>query len=250
MRNKTAIVTGGAQGIGKAVSRILLESEYNVVLAEIDSKAGRETEEELRDFGPVKFIQTDVSSELAVVYMIEETVNWTGDLSLLVNNAGVFLEKPITDLSLQEWDDILGVNLKGPFLCSKYSAPHLSLNHGSIVNISSTRAMMSEPNTEAYTASKGGLLSLTHALALSLAPEVRVNCISPGWIETRDWKKWANRIIPENSEQDKAQHPAGRVGCPMDVAYMVKFLVDPKNSFITGQNFVIDGGMTRKMIYI
>jgi NAD(P)-dependent dehydrogenase (short-subunit alcohol dehydrogenase family) len=250
MRNRTAIVTGGAQGIGRAISRVLLENDYNVAIAEIDSDAGREAEEELRDFGPVKFIQTDVSSEPAVIYLIEETVNWSGDISVLVNNAGVFLQKKLVDLSSQDWDYIIGVNLKGPFLCSKYASPHLSLNHGSIINISSTRAMMSEPDTEAYSASKGGLVSLTHALALSLAPDVRVNCISPGWIETRDWKKWSNRMLPLHTEQEKAQHPVGRVGNPLDIANMVNFLVDPDNSFITGQNFVVDGGMTKKMIYI
>ncbi|NLP01383.1 MAG: SDR family oxidoreductase [Fibrobacter sp.] len=250
MRNRTAIVTGGAQGIGRAISRVLLENDYNVAIAEIDSDAGREAEEELRDFGPVKFIQTDVSSEPAVIYLIEETVNWSGDISVLVNNAGVFLQKKLIDLSSQDWDYIIGVNLKGPFLCSKYASPHLSLNHGSIINISSTRAMMSEPDTEAYSASKGGLVSLTHALALSLAPDVRVNCISPGWIETRDWKKWSNRMLPLHTEQEKAQHPVGRVGNPLDIANMVNFLVDPDNSFITGQNFVVDGGMTKKMIYI
>ncbi|HON10603.1 MAG TPA: SDR family oxidoreductase [Chitinispirillaceae bacterium] len=250
MRNRTAIVTGGAQGIGRAISRVLLENDYNVAIAEIDSDAGREAEEELRDFGPVKFIQTDVSSEPAVIYLIEETVNWSGDISVLVNNAGVFLQKKLVDLSSQDWDYIIGVNLKGPFLCSKYASPHLSLNHGSIINISSTRAMMSEPDTEAYSASKGGLVSLTHALALSLAPDVRVNCISPGWIETRDWKKWSNRMLPLHTEQEKAQHPVGRVGNPLDIANMVNFLIDPDNSFITGQNFVVDGGMTKKMIYI
>lgn len=250
MRNRTAIVTGGAQGIGRAISRVLLENDYNVAIAEIDSDAGREAEEELRDFGPVKFIQTDVSSEPAVIYLIEETVNWSGDISVLVNNAGVFLQKKLVDLSSQDWDYIIGVNLKGPFLCSKYASPHLSLNHGSIINISSTRSMMSEPDTEAYSASKGGLVSLTHALALSLAPDVRVNCISPGWIETRDWKKWSNRMLPLHTEQEKAQHPVGRVGNPLDIANMVNFLVDPDNSFITGQNFVVDGGMTKKMIYI
>jgi NAD(P)-dependent dehydrogenase (short-subunit alcohol dehydrogenase family) len=250
MRNRTAIVTGGAQGIGRAISRVLLENDYNVAIAEIDSDAGREAEEELRDFGPVKFIQTDVSSEPAVIYLIEETVNWSGDISVLVNNAGVFLQKKLVDLSSQDWDYIIGVNLKGPFLCSKYASPHLSLNHGSIINISSTRAMMSDPDTEAYSASKGGLVSLTHALALSLAPDVRVNCISPGWIETRDWKKWSNRMLPLHTEQEKAQHPVGRVGNPLDIANMVNFLIDPDNSFITGQNFVVDGGMTKKMIYI
>ena len=246
---KTAIVTGGGQGIGKAIARLLLENNFSVVLAEIDSDAGRETQQELRDFGEVTFIETDVSSEPSVIYMVEETVNRFGKIKLLVNNAGVFIQKPINFLTLQEWNHILGVNLTGTFLCSKYASSNFT-DHASIINISSTRALMSEPDTESYSATKGAMIALTHAMAVSLGPQIRVNCISPGWVEVRDWKKSIRRIVPEHSEQDKAQHPAGRVGSPMDIASMVLYLTEDKNSFITGQNIVIDGGMTKKMTYI
>jgi NAD(P)-dependent dehydrogenase (short-subunit alcohol dehydrogenase family) len=247
---KVAIVTGGGQGIGKAISRRLLETGFNVVIAEIDEEAGRETASELSDIGNILFIETDVSNEMTVSYMVNETSLRFGKIDVLVNNAGIFQSCVLSDLTLDAWNRIISVNLTGTLLSSKYAAPILSVHHGSIINISSTRALMSEPNTEAYSASKGGILSLTHALALSLAPDVRVNCISPGWIDVSEWKKMRERTIPDVAEKDKAQHPSGRVGTPEDIASMVEFLTKDENTFITGQNFVIDGGMTKKMVYV
>jgi len=151
---------------------------------------------------------------------------------------------------LDEWNRVIGTNLTGAFLCAKHTAPFLKNSNGSIVNISSTRAFQSEPNTEAYSASKGGILALTHALAMSLAPEIRVNCISPGWIDVSGIKKKTKANQIELSEVDHQQHPAGRVGKPADITNMVLFLLNPENDFITGQNFIIDGGMTKKMIYV
>jgi NAD(P)-dependent dehydrogenase (short-subunit alcohol dehydrogenase family) len=127
------------------------------------------------------------------------------------------------------------------FLMAKHAAPHLRRTRGAIVNIASTRALQSEPDSEPYAASKGGVVALTHALALSLGPRVRVNCVSPGWIDTRAAKL---------SRADHAQHPVGRVGRPEDVAELVAFLLSDAAGFATGQNYVLDGGMTRKMIYV
>jgi NAD(P)-dependent dehydrogenase (short-subunit alcohol dehydrogenase family) len=151
---------------------------------------------------------------------------------------------------LEEWNRVIGTNLTGAFLCAKLTAPFLKKSKGSIINISSTRALQSEPNTEAYTASKGGILALTHALAMSLGPEIRVNCISPGWIDVSGIKKKSKANQIELSELDNLQHPAGRVGKAADIANMALFLLNPENDFIIGQNFIIDGGMTRKMIYV
>ena len=153
-------------------------------------------------------------------------------------------------LTLQEWNKVLAVNLTGAFLCAKYAARHLKEAKGSIINICSTRAQMSEPNTEAYTASKGGIYALTHAMAVSLGPEVRVNSISPGWIDVSMNKKSSIRKPEKLTGMDHLQHPAGRVGQGEDIARMIEFLMAPKNNFITGQNFVVDGGMTKKMIYV
>ncbi len=245
---KAAVITGGAQGIGKGIALELLKKGYGVVLAEIDSEAGKETEKELKDFGSVFFIETDIRSEPSVIFTINETINKFGNIYLLINNAAIFESKPMEALTLHEWNNIISTNLTGAFLCSKYAASHLAINNGSIINISSTRALMSEPDTEAYSASKGGLVSLTHALAISLAPKVKVNCISPGWIEVRDWKKVKNRIVPEHSKHDKAQQPLQRIGTPYDIASMVLYLTE-NNLFITGQNFIIDGGAVKKMDY-
>ncbi len=167
-----------------------------------------------------------------------------------MNNAAISRNRHIRDLSLEDWNAVLGVNLTGPFLLAKHAAPYLEIARGAVVNICSTRALMSEPNTEAYSASKGGLLALTHSLAVSLGPRVRVNAISPGWIEVSAYKKASLCKEPVLSAEDHAQHPAGRVGKPEDVARMVLFLLAEENSFITGQNFIVDGGMTKRMIYV
>lgn len=249
--SSTAIVTGGAQGIGKAITQRLLHEGWAVMIADVDEEAGREAVDALRDLGSVRFTMCDVADEAQVRAMVDETCRAFGGIDLLVNNAGIGINKPITDLSLAEWRRVIDVNLTGAFLCAKYAAPALRERAGAIVNIASTRALMSEPHTEAYAASKGGIVALTHALAMSLGPEVRVNCISPGWIEVSAWKKHSQRHMPVLSEQDHRQHPVGRVGTPEDIAAMVSFLAAGATSgFITGQNFVVDGGMTRKMIYV
>lgn len=247
---KAAIVTGGGQGIGKAIAARLLREGMKVVLAESDEESGRETEKELKASGGVEFIHTDVSNEQLVRNAVERTIERFGGLDLLVNNAGIMIRKPVTELSFEEWQRVISVNLTGPFLFSKYAAPHLRQRKGSIINIASTRALMSEPHTEAYSASKGGLAALTHALSISLGPEVRVNCISPGWIEVSEWKKKENRHKPVLTSEDHLQHPAGRVGKPEDIAALVAFLASPESSFVTGADFIVDGGMTRKMIYL
>jgi NAD(P)-dependent dehydrogenase (short-subunit alcohol dehydrogenase family) len=249
-KGKVAIVTGGAQGIGKGIARRLLEDGMKVVLAELDKQAGEETQKEFEILGEVEFILTDTANERMVRDAVDRTIERFGGLDLLVNNAGIMIRKPIADLSLSDWERVISVNLTGPFLFAKYAEQHLRKRRGVIVNIASTRAFMSEANTEAYSASKGGIAALTHSLAISLSPEVRVNCISPGWIDVSEWKKQTERQMPGISLADHLQHPAGRVGKPEDIAALVAFLVSPESSFITGANFVVDGGMTRKMTYI
>lgn len=243
------IITGGGQGIGKATAAHLLQAGMAVVIAEIDGEAGEETVAELAPLGPVQFLATDIADEAQVLRLVETTRTRFGRIDGLVNNAAISANRPLGELTLAEWNRVLAVNLTGAWLCAKYAAPCLRRQQGSIVNIASTRALMSEAHTEAYSASKGGLLSLTHALAVSLAPEVRVNCISPGWIETSAWKKAAVRREPELSEQDHQQHLVGRVGTPHDIATLIRYLLSPDSGFITGANFIVDGGMTKKMIY-
>lgn len=246
---KVVIVTGGAQGIGKGVSARLLADGYGVVIADSDAEAGRETLGELG--GASWFVAADVADEASVAACVAAAVANGGRLDAVVNNAGVARAPrvPVEQLTLESWNRQLGVNLTGAFLMAKHAAPHLRATRGAIVNVASTRALQSEANTEAYSASKGGLVALTHALAVSLGPEVRVNCVSPGWIDVSSWQKRANRKQVALSAADHAQHPAGRVGTPADIAAMVAFLLSEAAGFVTGQNFVVDGGMTKKMIY-
>jgi NAD(P)-dependent dehydrogenase (short-subunit alcohol dehydrogenase family) len=229
-----------------------LEEGMKIVIADIDEEAGQETEAEFKKLGNIRFIQSDVSDEESVKNLVRETINYFKGIDVLVNNAGRAIPEnpPLTELSLEDWNKTISVNLTGVFLCTKHSVTYLRKAKGTIINIASTRALMSEPNTEAYSASKGGVLALTHALAISLGPDIRVNCISPGWIEVSEWQKQAKRHRAELTEQDHQQHPVGRVGQPEDIASLAVYFASPEATFITGTNFVIDGGMTKKMIYL
>ncbi|WP_432822005.1 SDR family oxidoreductase [Trichloromonas sp.] len=247
---KTVLVTGGAQGIGKGIVRTLLERGANVAAADSDPEACAALEHELTS-PQLQTIEMDVADEASVHSGITRVKQRFGALFGLVSNAAIARAHsgPFEQLSLERWNRWLAVNLTGAFLVTREALPLLKKDGGAIVNIASTRALQSEPDSEAYAASKGGLVALTHALAISLGPSVRVNCISPGWIETGDWQKPAARSTPIHSETDHRQHPAGRVGVPNDIASLVAFLLGPEAGFITGQNFIVDGGMTRKMIY-
>lgn len=243
------LITGGGQGIGKAMALRFLQAGHQVVIAEQDAEACQETVSAYSQHGSIHGIACDISDDVAVRALIDETMARCGRLDNLINNAAILRNKPLSDLSLADWNAVLATNLTGPLLCSKYAAPHLANQKGCIVNITSTRTHMSEPDTEAYSASKGGLLALTHALAISLGPAIRVNAVSPGWIDVSDWQKASMRHSPELRPEDHAQHPVGRVGKPEDIAEMVLFLCSEAAGFVTGQEFIIDGGMTRKMIY-
>ena len=249
---KCALVTGAGQGIGRAVARRLLEDDWAVMIAELDREAGKETEVEFAPLGPCIFQKTDVRVEEDVETALAAALLHFGRLDGLVNNAGIAkarIAKP-TELTLADWNRVIGTNLTGAFLCAKHAAVHLRATRGAIVNIASTRALMSEPDNEAYAASKGGLVALTHALAMSLGPEIRVNCVSPGWIDVSGEKKKSARAPAVLSAADHAQHPVGRVGRPEDIAEAALYLLSARAGFITGANLVVDGGMIRKMIYV
>ena len=246
--NRVALVTGGARGIGRGIVQDLSQSGWLVAFCDTD----RDTGEELAatDRRRLRFFHGDVACEPDVERIVAATLDWAGRLDALVNNAGIANPEtgPVEQLSLAQWQRRLDVNLTGPFLVTKHAVPALRESGGAIVNMASTRALQSEPNTEAYAATKGGIVALTHALAMSLGPDIRVNCVSPGWIDTRAWQGGKEPVAPLEDD-DHAQHPAGRVGEPEDIAGLVAYLISPAASFITGQNFVADGGMVRKMIY-
>lgn len=244
-----ALVTGGAHGIGQGTVAYLLKQGWRVALLDLDDAAANAFVAACESPADVLFVHGDVADESSVERALEQVMAWAGRLDALVNNAGLTgpVTGPVEALSLSEWQKRLDVNLTGPLLMAKHAVPHLRRARGAIVNMASTRALQSEANTEAYAATKGGLVALTHALAVSLGPEVRVNCISPGWIDTREPE--AGQPPAPLSASDHAQHPVGRVGRPEDVAAMVHYLISPEAGFITGQNIVVDGGMVRKMIY-
>jgi NAD(P)-dependent dehydrogenase (short-subunit alcohol dehydrogenase family) len=235
-----ALVTGGANGIGRAIARHLIAAGWRIGVVDLPG-AGLRRRFSSRAHN-VLLVEGDVRQEDTAVRAVAALVGRFGRLDALVSNAGIMIRKPLRRLTLTEWHRVVDTNLTATFLFARAAERQLRKARGAIVTIASTRAKMSEPDTESYTAAKGGLLALTHALARSLGPHVRVNCVSPGWIETK------NPAMLRRS--DHAQHPAGRVGRPADIAEMVAFLLDRRRSgFITGANFTIDGGMTRKMIY-
>ena len=242
------IITGGAQGIGKIVTQELLQNNYCVSVFDYDKEALNEFKAEIENEN-CSFYQVDVSNEKEVVAAINDSHKRNGSLYGLINNAAIAINKPITELTFEEWQLVINTNLTGAFLCSKYALPYLKESKGCIINMASTRAFQSEPNTEAYSASKGGIFALTHALAMSAAPNVRVNSISPGWIDVSAVRKASSAHQINLSKEDHEQHPAGRVGSAFDISRTILFLLDERNDFITAQNFVVDGGMTRKMIY-
>ncbi|MGM9950884.1 MAG: SDR family oxidoreductase [Lysinibacillus sp.] len=229
-QGKVVIVTGAAQGIGKAIAKAYSDEGATVIAADINKPVGE----------AVHFIHTDVRKEADIQSLMGQVVERFGKIDILINNAGKFVVTPPTELALAVWDDIINTNLRSVFLCSREAAKYMQ--GGAIVSLASTRAFQSEPYTEAYAASKGGIVALTHALARSFAEKnIAVNCISPGWIETGDYE--ALREI------DHAQHLSNRVGKPEDIARACLYLTHPENNFVTGTNLTIDGGMTKKMIY-
>jgi len=253
---KLAVITGGAQGLGRAMAERFLADGWRVAVLDLDDEALAEWVS-ARSTEALLGLRADAGDEQQVADAFARLADWQsaagepGGIDLLVNNAGIAdpVSGPVEKLSLAGWRRWQDSHLTSAFLCTRAAVPGLRLRRGCIINISSTRAIQSEPHTEAYAAAKGGLLALTHALAVSLGPEIRVNAICPGWIETGPWQKTSRRRVPDHREVDRAQHPVGRVGEPADIAALVAFLAGPQCGFITGEPIVVDGGMTRKMIY-
>ena len=227
---KSIIITGASKGIGRVIAKSLRKKYHIINIDIVENK-----------MDGVDFYKCDLSDKGQLLKTINKIKSNIDTLFALINNAAIFSHKILEKQTFEEWENILSVNLTAPYILSKEFAIFLKESQGHIINISSTRALMSEVGTEAYSASKGGISSLTHALSISLSPEVKVNSITPGWINTDE------NYLP--TKNDNFQHPIGRVGVPDDVVDVVKFLLKNRG-FITGSDFVIDGGMTKKMIYV
>lgn len=227
---KNIIITGASKGIGRVIAKSLRKKYHIINIDIVENK-----------MDGVDFYKCDFSDKGQLLKTINKIKSNIDTLFALINNAAIFSHKILEKQTFEEWENILSVNLTAPYILSKEFAIFLKESQGHIINISSTRALMSEVGTEAYSASKGGISSLTHALSISLSPEVKVNSITPGWINTDE------NYLP--TKNDNFQHPIGRVGVPDDVVDVVKFLLKNRG-FITGSDFVIDGGMTKKMIYV
>lgn len=251
LHDRVILVTGGAQGIGRGIAQAVLGAGGCVVIGDVDRDAGRACLAEWDVGARARFVALDVTRERSASACITRALDAFGRLDGLVNNAGP-ADPEVVDLArlpLADWRRFIDGHLTGAFLCSKHALPALREAGGAIVNIASSRVLQSEPHTEAYAAAKGGVAAFTHALAISEGPRVRVNAISPGWIVTDEWRKPAARRAPRLSRRDHAQHPAGRAGMPQDIGALAVHLLSPAAAFITGQNIVIDGGMSRRMQY-
>lgn len=248
----TIVITGAGAGIGRGTALHFAALGWRVVALDRDAKALKELGAMLpREQGLT--IACDVGREKPVARAFARIAAWAGDgIDCLVNNAGIADPYcgPLEDLALADWQRWIDASLTAAFLCSRAALPLLQRRSGaSVVNIASTRALQSEPDTYAYAAAKGGLCALTHAMAVGLGPKVRVNAVLPGWIETGPWQRADRARAADHRPIDEAQHPAGRVGTVQDIATTIAWLARPDAGFVTGQQIVVDGGMTRKMIY-
>ncbi len=244
MEKRLVIITGAASGIGRGIAKKFLSEGWNVIGFDISKSMLEKTASEFAELGFNSFetFLGDCGEINSWQNLYEIVFKKYGKLDALVNNAGIGIGKFVGELSLEEWNRVMSTNVTSIFLSAKIFGVYLKEKNIPMLNISSTRALMSEANTEAYSASKGAVVAITHALAMSLAP-ARINCIAPGWID--------NGSNSPLTELDHTQHPVGRAGVPSDIAELAYFLLDnDRAGFITGQNFYCDGGMTKKMIYV
>lgn len=243
--DSVCVVTGGANGIGRCITEAFLGEGAVVAVIDTDRAAGLALEER---FGArVLFVHGDIARKEALERFAGAVAGAYARVDCLVNNACVTKRGLLSGCSYEDFNEVLRVGVTAPYYLALLFRDRFAPG-ASIVNISSTRHMMSEPDTESYTAAKGGISALTHALAVSLSGRVRVNAVSPGWIDTRAYRH-TGADGAAHSAADAAQHPAGRVGRPSDIAGLVLYLCSADAGFIDGQNFVADGGMTRRMIY-
>lgn len=247
LKNKVFVITGGANGIGLCMVNEFSRLGAIVAFVDLDERAGETALANIRAKGGKGiFFCGDIAEENVLEAFAKEVIQSFNRIDYLIHNACLSKQGILSGCSYDDFNYVLRVGVTAPYMLSKLFLNHFNQG-GAIVNIASTRAVMSQMDTESYTAAKGGIAALTHALSVSLAGKVRVNSISPGWIDIS--ANFDPDFDKKHSIPDKIQHPAKRVGKPMDIVRTVLFLCDEENSFITGENITIDGGMTKQMIY-
>ena len=246
MNSKICVVTGGANGIGRCITEEFLKLGHKVAIIDIDPISIENLKYKYPSRNLLTFLG-DVGNESNLNDFVEEVISKFNKVDYLINNAYLSNKGILSNCSYEDFNASLKVSLIAPYYLTKEFLPYFNKG-ASIVNISSTRAFMSQEDTESYSASKGGIVALTHALSISLSNKVRVNSISPGWIDTGTFQHDDN-YVPNYSKEDETQHPSGRIGNPYDIANMVIFLCSDKATFINGQDIIIDGGMSKQMIY-
>jgi NAD(P)-dependent dehydrogenase (short-subunit alcohol dehydrogenase family) len=241
---KTALVTGAASGIGAAVAERFLRAGYQVAFFDINGQAARATASRITFAARREVLEGDVSNEQHVKEAVTRTVTDLGSLDVLINNAGIEINGTVVDLSAEQWERQLAVNLRGVFLFSKYSIPEMRGRGGAIINISSVHALVSWPRCAAYDAAKSALIGLTRAMAVDHGRDgIRVNAICPGYIETPLLERWFARGTA-NKQEVLRFHPLGRIGKPNDIAEVALFLASDAASFISGTHVTVDGALT------
>jgi NAD(P)-dependent dehydrogenase (short-subunit alcohol dehydrogenase family) len=247
IKDRIFVITGGALGIGRCLVETFAGAGARVAFIDMNNEAGRELEARLvRKGADILFFNGDIGEERVLEKFADSVVKRYGSVDYLVNNACLSRRGLVSGCSFDDFNYVLRVGVSAPYLLTGLFLPHFSKD-AAVVNITSSRAFMSQPDTESYTAAKGGLTALTHAMAVSLSGRVRVNAIAPGWIDTGSYHD--ENYIPGHSAADMEQHPSGRIGEPADIARAVLFLCDERNGFINGETITIDGGMTKLMIY-
>lgn len=253
LKNKVVIITGSGKGIGRGMAEVFAKNGAITIIATRGEDSGIEVEKSIISQGyEAKFIKTDVSSEKSIKNMVEKVLQLYGKIDVLINNAGITLFKPLIDATIEDWEQVINIDLRGTFLCSKYVAESMIKNNisGSIINISSNHAFRTLPDTEIYAAAKGGVNAMTRSMALSLGKyNIRVNAICPGFTDTPHYQNWLSEKDDPNEVENEVNslHANGSICKPEDIANIAMFLSTEKSNKITGSEILIDNGMTAKL---